>query len=372
MSDWVSLPLRDRTVNLDRLRVPVTTKDRISGPYPYYGASGVVDHVDRYIFDGLHLLVAEDGENLRSRKTPIAFLADGQFWVNNHAHVVRANPDNDLHFLAYALEACDLSPFITGSTQPKLSQAALNQIPIYAPSLEGQRSIAAVLRSLDEKLASNARVVAKTLELLDALSLQFVAQLDTVPLRDLVRVETKSVNPSRLGDQLVDHFSLPAFDLRGRPERIAASAIMSNKQRLTGTTLLLSKLNPRVNRTWWAVPHKGFEALASTEFVAMTSDDEIELAAVWLAIRHERFVDELSMRVTGTSGSHQRVRPDDMLSIEVADVRGIRPPVKADIAALLELVEARRSESNQLRILRDALIPELLSGRIRVAVEAVG
>jgi type I restriction enzyme S subunit len=86
---WGKRPLAELTENFDGRRVPVKEADRRAGPYPYYGASGIVDHVDDWLFDGEYLLIAEDGENLRTRRTPVAFLARGKFWVNNHLHFVR-------------------------------------------------------------------------------------------------------------------------------------------------------------------------------------------------------------------------------------------------------------------------------------------
>lgn len=89
----------------DSKRIPVKKADRKPGPYPYYGASGIVDWVDSYIFDGSYLLLAEDGENLRTKSTPIAFLAEGKFWVNNHAHILQGSDDLDTRFFCYALGA---------------------------------------------------------------------------------------------------------------------------------------------------------------------------------------------------------------------------------------------------------------------------
>src|SRR5258705_7744065 len=106
---WRRVRLGEVTQNHDAVRVPVKEADRRPGPFPYYGASGVVDHVDDYLFDGEYLLVAEDGENLRTRKTPVAFLARGKFWVNNHAHIVRGNSEGDTRFLMYALSSADIS-----------------------------------------------------------------------------------------------------------------------------------------------------------------------------------------------------------------------------------------------------------------------
>ncbi len=102
----------------DNHRVPLSSIERAGrkGEFPYYGAQGIIDWVDDYRYDGSFLLVPEDGENLRSRKLPIAFAAEGRFWVNNHAHVLRANPRvADQRFLKHAIEAIDISSRVTGA-----------------------------------------------------------------------------------------------------------------------------------------------------------------------------------------------------------------------------------------------------------------
>ena len=107
-SEWPFIPLGELTVNFDTKRKPVKGPDRRPGPYPYYGASGIVDYVDGYLFDGDYLLIAEDGENLRTRQTPVAFMANGKFWVNNHAHIVKGNEKASTRFLMYSLLNADL------------------------------------------------------------------------------------------------------------------------------------------------------------------------------------------------------------------------------------------------------------------------
>ncbi|RIL10646.1 restriction endonuclease subunit S [bacterium] len=161
--EWRERPLAELTDNFDGIRVPVKEADRRPGPFPYYGASGVVDHVDDYLFDGEYLLIAEDGENLRTRKTPVAFLARGKFWVNNHAHIVRGNSEADTRFLMYALSSADISGYLTGSTMPKLTQGNLNRIPLLTPPLPEQRAIAHILGTLDDKIELNRRM-SETLE----------------------------------------------------------------------------------------------------------------------------------------------------------------------------------------------------------------
>ena len=122
-----------------------------------------MDRVDGYLFDGEYLLIAEDGENLRTRNTPIAFLARGKFWVNNHAHIVRGNGKADTRFLMYALMSADISGYLTGSTMPKLTQGNLNRIPLLTPPLAEQRAIAHILGTLDDKIELN-RKMSETLE----------------------------------------------------------------------------------------------------------------------------------------------------------------------------------------------------------------
>ena len=156
--EWPRRPLGELTDNFDGQRMPVKQADRRRGPYPYYGASGIVDHVDNYLFDGAYLLIAEDGENLRTRNTPVAFLARGKFWVNNHAHIVRGNGQADTRYLVYALQAADISGYLTGSTMPKLTQGNMNRIFVPSPRIEEQRAIAHILGTLDDKIELNRRI----------------------------------------------------------------------------------------------------------------------------------------------------------------------------------------------------------------------
>src|SRR5690606_21767643 len=150
--EWTTSELADLTVNFDGKRKPVKESDRRPGPYPYYGASGVVDHVDGFLFDGDYLLIAEDGENLRTRQTPIAFMARGRFWVNNHAHIVTGNDKADTRFLMYALQNADISGYLTGAVMPKLTQGNLNRIEVSHPCITEQRAIAHILGTLDDKI----------------------------------------------------------------------------------------------------------------------------------------------------------------------------------------------------------------------------
>lgn len=134
-------PLGTVTKNLDSKRVPITKSKRVAGAIPYYGASGIVDHVAEHIFDEDLLLVSEDGANLLARKYPIAFSISGKSWVNNHAHVLRFNNIVSQHYLEFYLNSISLAPWVSGMAQPKLNQKALNSIPVPFPSIEEQQRV---------------------------------------------------------------------------------------------------------------------------------------------------------------------------------------------------------------------------------------
>ena len=148
------------SINFDKKRIPLSTMERSKrkGTYRYYGAQGVIDYIDDYIFDGEYLLIAEDGENLKSKKQNIAQLVKGQFWVNNHAHIIQTNERCDLRFLNYLINSMDLSGYITGSAQPKLSQANLNALELNIPERGIQDKIVSIIGSLDDKIAINERI----------------------------------------------------------------------------------------------------------------------------------------------------------------------------------------------------------------------
>ena len=150
---WKERSLADVCVNLDSKRVPITKSKRMSGEIPYYGASGVVDHVADYIFDEDLLLVSEDGANLLARTYPIAFSISGKSWVNNHAHVLRFDAIESQRFIEYYLNSISLEPYVSGMAQPKLNQKALNSIKVPFPPFDKQR---VVVEKLDE-IASGKR-----------------------------------------------------------------------------------------------------------------------------------------------------------------------------------------------------------------------
>ena len=141
--------LEEISTNCDAQRKPVTKGKRTAGQYPYYGASGIVDYVSDYIFDGEYLLVSEDGANLVARVTPIAFSISGKNWVNNHAHILKFRNKYEQKYVEMYLNSIDLSPYISGAAQPKLNQKNMNSIMIPLPNQAETKRIVEVLSRFD-------------------------------------------------------------------------------------------------------------------------------------------------------------------------------------------------------------------------------
>ena len=150
---WKEIEFSALADNEDYKRKPIKSSERDNreGLYPYYGASGIIDSIDDYIFEGDSLLIGEDGANLLARSSPIAFMARGKYWVNNHAHILRQNKNANLRFLEFFLLNTDLKPYITGSTQPKLTRGNLDKIRVPTPPLELQNKFEKFVQKFEEQ-----------------------------------------------------------------------------------------------------------------------------------------------------------------------------------------------------------------------------
>ncbi|TYZ06121.1 hypothetical protein FY528_19345 [Hymenobacter lutimineralis] len=150
--EWDIKPLGEVAKNLDNRRVPITGSVRVRGNVPYYGASGIIDYVQDFIFDEELLCISEDGANLVARTYPIAFSITGKTWVNNHAHVIRFEKRFTQVMVENYLNAISLEDFLTGMAQPKLNRAKLDIIPIPLPKPDEQQKIADILSAIDDRI----------------------------------------------------------------------------------------------------------------------------------------------------------------------------------------------------------------------------
>ena len=179
---------------LNKRRKPLSSKERENkkGVYPYYGASDIVDYIDEFIFDGRYLLISEDGENLKTRKTPIAFIAEGKFWVNNHAHIVEGKDDETIDYLKFYFSQFNLLPFLTGAVQPKLSKGVLEKIEIDFPTYEKRKFINKQLKDLENKIQLNTQINQTLEQIAQALFKSWFVDFD--PVRAKVQALSDGLN----------------------------------------------------------------------------------------------------------------------------------------------------------------------------------
>ena len=408
-TEWTTSRFDELSINFDSKRRPVKKSDRRPGPYPYYGASGVVDHVDDYIFDGDYLLVAEDGENLRTRQTPIAFLARGKFWVNNHAHIVTGNKRADTRFLMYALRYLEVDPYLTGAVMPKLTQSNLNRIEVSHPLLPEQRAIVGVLGALDDKIEQN-RQTARALERLaraifrawfvdfepvkakaagaasfpsmpqsvfDALSTRFVdSEIGPVPkgwevkaIGDVVTMKGGSTpntkNPEYWagGDRCwatpkdMSRLSHPVLLDTERHITEAAVDSISSGMLPVGTVLISSRA---------PVGYLGITRVPTAinqGFIAMVCDGPLPPTYVlnWALTS----IDEIKAHASGTTFPEISKKDFHPLPV-VLPIGDVITAYQQTSDLLFDLLTACVKENLQLIQVRDYLIPQLLSGTVRI------
>ena len=175
--------LEDCCEILDSMRIPITASDRKEGPYPYYGANGIQDHVEDYIFDDELVLLAEDGGNFGSKERPIAYRVSGKCWVNNHAHVLKPKDDSlDVDYLCYSLMFYNTDGLVNGATRQKLTQATMRKMLIPMRSIEEQKHIVELLNRVVEIKSHRQNELVKLDELIKARFVELFGDTVTNPL----------------------------------------------------------------------------------------------------------------------------------------------------------------------------------------------
>ena len=159
--DWEVKRLGEVCTFLDSQRIPIKDADRgkMQGKYPYYGASGIIDYVNDYIFDDDLILLGEDGANIITRSTPLAFLVSGKVWINNHAHVLKTNKGYNRYYICNYLESLSYDKYNTGTAQPKLNQEVCEKIPVLLPSEEEQNNISNLLTLWDTAITKQTALI---------------------------------------------------------------------------------------------------------------------------------------------------------------------------------------------------------------------
>jgi type I restriction enzyme S subunit len=377
---WQTSTVGETAEILDSRRVPLNAEDRRtrSGPYPYWGANGIVDYIDDYIFDEPLVLMAEDGGYFDQAATrPICHRLDGPAWVNNHAHIIRPVGVVRDYFYYWFVHR-DITPSIKGGTRAKLNQADLKRLPIWLPPLDEQRRIAEVLRSVDEAIAAAERVARQAHALWHSLTESLIWQLQTDspastrPLGDAVQSSDYGVNAplgikpagyvvlrmGNLQDGWIDRTDLKWGEIADREAQVLALEVGDILFNRTNSRDLVGKV---------ALVREPTDDLYASYIVRLRVNRSVADPHYLLAVMHSRRAQAQFKSIATPGVSQSNINPTNLKKQLIP-----LPPLsqQRDIAAQLEAVEGvRRSALEQFAIMQQIktdLMSDLLSGNVRV------
>ena len=311
--------LEDCCEILDNLRVPITASERKSGPYPYYGANGVQDYVNEYIFDDELVLLAEDGGNFGSKTRPIAYRVSGKCWVNNHAHVLKPKPGLDVDFLCYSLMFYKTDGLVNGATRQKLTQATMRKMLIPDMTLDNQRI---VVDKLNQVLAIKSKREKQLIKLDELIKARFVEMFGIPgndekgwgkqPLGQCCEVNPKKSEDTRLFDELEVSF-IPMGAVSDKGE-IDSSSVRKYSEVKSGFTyfsendVLFAKITPCMENGKGAIAKDLCNGIGfgTTEFHVLRPLDKLS-NPYWLytLTSFDKFRNEAACNMTGSAGQRR-------------------------------------------------------------------
>ena len=367
--------LSDLCEILDSKRKPLSALQRAKkqGIYPYYGAQGIIDHLDEYLLDGEYLLVAEDGANLETRNQPIANIAKGKIWVNNHAHVLGNNGKCPLNLLGFILNNMNISPYVTGCAQPKLNQENLRNIEIELPSHIDR--IASILSSLDRKIELNNKINADLEEMAQAIFKNWF--VDFEPFKDGKFVDSElGMIPEgwKVGGlfdiaEIFDKKRKPlSGNVRGKMDKIypyygATSCmdyvddyIFDGIYTLIGEDGSVVKENglPYMQYVWgkmWVNNH--------AHILQGKNGYSTEMIHALLSITNIKFLVTGAVQAKLSQGNMQKI-------LVAIPPRNVLDKIRPVIDNLYSKIRSLSDENSRLSLLRDTLLPRLMSGELEV------
>lgn len=260
-----------------------------------------------------------------------------------------------------------------GSTMPIITKSMFSKLEIKLPSVKVQRKLVACLSLLDDKIELNQQINKNLLKLIDNIYLREyfansqVVLADHVALSDLVSTKTKTFNPKKTSETLVNHFSMPAFDEDQYPIIDKVTSIKSNKNIVEPFSVLVSKMNPQVKRVWLPNISDKILNVASTEFLTFTADSAEMQAFIFSIVNNKSYKQFLMSNTTGSTNSRQRVLPRVAYSFEIAFNRIKAERLGELLVPFLEKIKLTKSEIQRLKKLRALLLPKLLSGSINLS-----
>ena len=379
-----------------------------NSPYPVYGSNGIIGFADETNADPHTIVIGRVGSYCGS-----LYFSRQKCWVTDNAIRANALNDNDSRFFFYLLQTLDLNHWRAGSGQPLLNQTILGSISASIPEPNEQRAIAHILGTLDDKIELNRRMNETLEAIARALFQSWFVDFDPVRAKmegrwrkgeslpglpaHLYDLFPDSFEESELGEiprgwelgsfggvvehlrdqenplsspeALYHHFSLPAFDEGQSPKAEYGESIKSQKSRVPAGVVLLSKLNPEIERVWLVDVRPAERAICSTEFLVLRAQFPFTRSFVYCLARSPLFRQQIEGLVTGTSKSHQRAQVDSILHLAVVvPPSSIAAAFDRSAEGLLARTLKCRRESCTLAALRDALLPRLISGELRITI----
>ena len=378
--------LSDLCEILDAKRKPLSALQRAKkqGIYPYYGAQGIIDHLDEYLLDGEYLLVAEDGANLETRNQPIAYIANGKIWVNNHAHVLGNNGKCPLNLLGFILNNMNISPYVTGCAQPKLNQENLRNIEIELPSHID--SIASILSSLDRKIELNNKINADLEEMAQAIFKNWF--VDFEPFKDGKFVDSElgmipegwkvgtlgefckcllGGTPSRSKEEYwngevnwINSGEINKFRILEASEKITELGLAKSATKLLPkkTTVLAI-----TGATLGQVSLLEIDTCANQSVIGVLENTEVPYEYIYPFIK-----DRIEMLIQHqTGGAQQHINKDNVESlIFLLPTINVLEDYISLVSPMYKRIESQCFENLYLSTLRDTLLPRLMSGELEV------
>ena len=322
---WQIKHINELSVSLDSKRVPITKHIRNNGEIPYYGASGIVDYVEDYLFDEDLLLVSEDGANLLTRTYPIAFSISGKTWVNNHAHVLRFENSFTQKFVEMFLNSIRLDDFVSGMAQPKLNQTMLNKIPIPLPAHLEQIRIINILNNVItaiDKAKANAKQNLKNAKELFESYLQSVFENNGDDWEEKKIIEVCEIKPQKqeARDKLRSNdfvTFLPMEDLGVLNKEIVGvkerqfKDVSGSYTYFANNDVLLAKITPCFENGKIGIARNLVNGIGfgSSEYIVFRVQEKIETEYLYYFLSRNQIREEGKRYMSGAVG-HKRVSKD--------------------------------------------------------------
>ncbi len=382
MSEWRDVTLGE-VLTLQR-GFDLTEKEATAGPFPVISSGGPAYTTDVAKVDGPGVVTGRKGVLGK------VHFSSGPFWPHDTTLWVKDFKGADPRYVFYLLQTLPLAALDAGASNPTLNRNHAHLLPVRVPPRAVQQRISWVLGSIDDLIESNRRRVVVLDEMASLVYREWFVRLrypgheddslvdsslgpipdgwEPTSLGEIAVIDRTSVQPARSPREIFVHFSIPAFDHDGLPSVDEGRSIRSGKYLVTAPAVLVSKLNPRIERTWLVEPTAERRSVASTEFLVLRPATHLPLEFIYLMARSEPFQVRLRELSGGTSTSHQRARPADFLRLTVL-APAPQPVARFTdvIRPQLQLARDLRANSGRLAVLRDVLLPRLLTGQIDVS-----